>query len=132
MAQQQIAKDDRSIGELFSELAGETTTLVRQEIALAQTELTQKAVKTGKNVGFLVVGGAIAYAALLAILAAVIIALGSVVPMWLSALIVGAAVGIIAAIMIFSSLNKLKNASLAPQQTIETLKEDAQWLKKQI
>ncbi|MCD9184872.1 MAG: phage holin family protein [Pyrinomonadaceae bacterium] len=132
MAQQQIAKDDRSIGDLFSELAGETTTLVRQEIALAQTELTQKAVKTGKNVGFLVVGGAIAYAALLAILAAVIIGLGSVIPMWLSALIVGVAVGIIAAIMIFSSLNKLKNADLAPRQTIETLKEDAQWLKKQV
>lgn len=132
MAQQQIAKDDRSIGELFSELAGETTTLVRQEIALAQTELTQKAVKTGKNVGFLIVGGAIGYAALLAILAAAIIALGSVVPLWLSALIVGAAVGIIAAILIFSSLDKLKNTSLAPQQTIETLKEDAQWLKKQV
>lgn len=132
MAQQQIAKDDRSIGDLFSELAGETTTLVKQEIALAQTELTQKAVKTGKNVGFLVVGGAVAYAAFLAILAAVVIGLGSVVPMWLSALIVGVAVGIMAAILIFSSLNKLKNTSLAPQQTIETLKEDAQWLKKQV
>lgn len=132
MAQQQIARDDRSIGELFSELAGETTTLIRQEIALAQTELTQKAVKTGRNVGVLVVGGAIAYAALLAVLAAAIIGLGSVIPMWLSALLVGTAVGIVAAILIFSSLNRLKNTNLAPQQTIETLKEDAQWLKKQV
>jgi len=132
MAQQQIARDERSIGDLFSELAGETTTLVRQEITLAQTELTQKAVTTGKNIGFLVVGGAVGYAALLAVLAAVIIALGSVVPMWLSALIVGVAVGIVAAIMIFSSLDKLKNTNLAPQETIETLKEDAKWLKKQV
>lgn len=132
MAQQQFARDERSIGDLFSELAGETTTLIRQEITLAQTELTQKAVNTGKNVGFLVIGGAIAYAALLAVLAAIIIGLGSVIPMWLSALIVGIVVGIIAAIMVFSSLNKLKNTDLAPQQTIETLKEDAQWLKKQV
>lgn len=132
MAQQQIARDERSIGDLFSELAGETTTLIRQEITLAQTELTQKAVNTGKNVGFLVIGSAIAYAALLAVLAAIIIGLGSVIPMWLSALIVGIVVGIIAAIMVFSSLNKLKNTDLAPQQTIETLKEDAQWLKKQV
>lgn len=132
MAQQQIARDERSIGDLFSELAGETTTLVRQEITLAQTELTQKAVTTGKNIGFLVVGGAVGYAALLAVLAAVIIAFGSVVPMWLSALIVGVAVGIVAAIMIFSSLDKLKNTNLAPQETIETLKEDAKWLKKQV
>ena len=132
MAQQQFARDERSIGDLFSELAGETTTLIRQEITLAQTELTQKAVNTGKNVGFLVIGGAIAYAALLAVLAAIIIGLGSVIPMWLSAFIVGIVVGIIAAIMVFSSLNKLKNTDLAPQQTIETLKEDAQWLKKQV
>lgn len=132
MAQQQIAKEDRSIGELLSNLAGETTTLIRQEIALAQTELTQKATTTGKNVGFLVVGGAVGYAALLAILAAVIIGLGAVVPLWLSALIVGIVVGIVAAVLIFSSINKLKNMSLAPQQTIETLKEDAQWLKKQV
>ncbi|HQU86090.1 MAG TPA: phage holin family protein [Pyrinomonadaceae bacterium] len=132
MAQQQTARDERSIGDLFSELAGETTTLVRQEIALAQTELTQKAVKTGKNVGFLVVGGAIAYAALLAVLAAIIIGLGSVVPLWASALIVGAVVGIVAAVLIFSSLNKLKNTNIAPQQSIESLKEDAQWLKKQV
>lgn len=132
MAQQQIARDERSIGDLFSELAGETTTLVRQEIALAQTELTQKAVKTGKNVGFLMVGGAIGYAALLAVLAAVIIGLGNFVPLWASALIVGVVVGIFAAVMIFSSLNKLKNTSLAPQQSIESLKEDAQWLKKQV
>jgi Putative Actinobacterial Holin-X, holin superfamily III len=62
---QEIAKEDRSIGELFSELTTEAGTLIRQEIALAQTELTQKATKIGTNVGFLVVGGAVGYAALL-------------------------------------------------------------------
>lgn len=64
-------QDDRSLGDLFAELASETSQLVRQEVALAQTEITNKATRVGKQVGFLVVGGAIGYAALLVVLAAV-------------------------------------------------------------
>jgi len=132
MAQQQLVKEDRSLGDLFSELAAETSTLVRQEVALAQTELTQKATSVGKNVGFLVVGGAVGYAALLAFLAAAIIGLTYFVPAWAAALIVGAVVGIVAFLLISSALKALKNTSLTPNQTVETLKEDAEWLKNQV
>lgn len=132
MAQQQVAKEERSLGDLFSELAGETSTLVRQEVALAQVELTQKATAVGKNVGFLVVGGAVAYAALLAVLAAVIIGLSHFIPTWVSALLVGVVVGITAYLLISKALDALKNADLTPRQTVETLKEDAQWLKNQV
>ncbi len=128
----QLAKDERSIGDLFSELAGETSTLIRQEVSLAQTELTEKAASVGKNVGFLVVGGAIGYAALLAVLAAVIIGLATWIPAWVSALIVGAVVGIIGFVMISSALAALKKAELAPRETVKSLKEDAQWLKDQV
>ena len=130
--QQQLVKEDRSLGDLFSELAAETSTLVRQEVALAQTELTQKATSVGKNVGFLVVGGAVGYAALLAFLAAAIIGLTYFVPAWAAALIVGAVVGIVAFLLISSALKALKNTSLTPNQTVETLKEDAEWLKNQV
>jgi len=93
MAQQQMVKEEKSLGELFSELATETSTLVRQEVALAQTELSQKATRVGKNVGFLAVGGFVAYAAMLAVLAGIIMLLGLVIPVWLSAIIVGLVVG---------------------------------------
>lgn len=130
---QQTAKEDRSLGELFSELANETSTLVRQEVALAQTELTQKATKVGKNVGYLVVGGAVGYAALLAFIAAFIIGLGNLLAnYWLAALIVGAIVAVAAVVMILSALNSLKTTGLTPTQTVETIKEDAQWLKDQV
>jgi hypothetical protein len=132
MAQQQIVKEERSLGDLFSELANETGTLIRQEVALAQTELAQKAASVGKNIGFLVVGGAVGYAALLAVIAAVIIGLAQFIPAWAAALIVGAIVGIAAFIMISSALAALKKTDLAPRETVETLKEDAQWLKKQV
>lgn len=129
---QQIMKDEKSLGDLFSELATETSNLVKQEVSLAQAELTQKAVKVGKNVGFLVVGGAIGYAALLAFIAALIIVLAHLVPYWAAALIVGIVIAIAAVIMILSALSALKNTSLTPTQTVETLKEDAQWLKDQM
>ena len=132
MAQQQMAKEERSLGDLFSELATETSTLVRQEVALAQVELTQKATEVGKNVGFLVVGGAVGYAALLAVIAALIIGLSYFIPAWVAALLVGAAVGVAAYLLISSALAALKKADLTPRQTVETLKEDAQWLKNQV
>ncbi len=76
----QTSRDDRSLGELFKDLSHETSTLVRQEVALAKTELTQTATEVGKDVAFLAVGGAVAYAGLLAILAAIILALALVLP----------------------------------------------------
>ena len=132
MAQQQIAKEERSLGELFSELANETGTLVRQEVALAQVEITRKATDVGKNVGYLAVGGAVAYAAVLALMAAVIIGLSYFIPAWAAALIVAAVVGMAAYMMISSALAALKKTDLAPRETVETLKEDAQWLKDQV
>jgi hypothetical protein len=142
MAQQQLVKEERSLGDLFSELAAETSTLVRQEVALAQTELTQKATSVGKDVGFLVVGGAVGYTALFVILAAVVIGLTQLIASltgwqlitsaWIAAAIVGLVVGAVAYFLITSALTKLKNTELTPRQTVETLKEDAQWLKNQV
>src|SRR3954468_6570016 len=125
-------KQDRSIGQLFSELANETTLLIRQEIALAKVELTEKANRVGRNIGFLVLGGAVAYAALLALLAAAIILLANVMPWWAAALVVAVAVGIVAAVLVSKALASLKKTDVTPRQTVETLKEDARWAKGQM
>ncbi|MDQ2747103.1 MAG: phage holin family protein [Acidobacteriota bacterium] len=132
MTQQKTATEERSLGDLFSELAAETSLLVRQEVALAQTELTQKATSVGKNVGFLVIGGAVGYAALLALLAAAIIGLAIFVPAWAAALIVAVVIGIVAFILISSALKSLKTTELTPRETVKSLKEDAEWLKNQV
>lgn len=124
--------DDRSLGELFSELTRETTTLVRQEVELAKAEMTQKASSVGKDIGYLVAGGAVAYAGFLALLAAVILGLGQLgVTWWLSALIVGAVVAAIGGFLVMSGMNNLKQEDMAPRATLDTLKEDAQWAKEQ-
>jgi len=132
MAQQQMVKEEKSLGDLFSELATETSNLVRQEVALAQTELSQKATRVGKNVGFLAVGGFVAYAAMLAVLAGIIMLIGLVIPVWLSAIIVGLIVGAVSYFLISSALTELRKTDPVPRDTVETIKEDAQWLKNQV
>jgi hypothetical protein len=130
---QQQSKDDRSLGELFGDLARDMGTLVSQEVTLARTELTQTASRVGKDIAFLAVGGMIAYAGLLAIVAAVIILLATYgVPWWLSALIVGLVVAGVGYVLVQRGLAALKREDLAPRQTIESLKEDAQFAKEQV
>ena len=124
-------RDDRSLGELFSELAQETSTLVRQEVNLAKTEMSQKASRAGRHVGVMAAGGAVAYAGLLAILAGVIVLLDNVMPLWLSALLVGIVVAVVGYLLVRRALDALKREDFAPRQTMETLKEDQQWAKDQ-
>lgn len=124
-------KDDRSVGELFAELSRETVTLVRKEVQLARAEIGQKASRVGKNVGFLVVGGVVAYTGVLALVAGIILVLGQLVPYWLSALIVGLVISAVGAFLVVKGANTLRQEDPAPRETVETLKEDREWLKNQ-
>ena len=124
--------ENRPLGDLFGDLAADMSNLVRQEITLAKVEITQKAKYVGRNVGYLVIGGAVAYAALLAIIAALIMLLAKVVPGWGAALIVGAVIGGIGWLLIGKAMMALQQADLTPRETVETLKEDATWMKQQI
>lgn len=126
-------RQDQSLGELFAELTRQIATLVRQEAALARAEISQKASRIGKHVGLLAAGGAVAYAGLLAIVAAVIIILAQHTGLswWASALIVGIVVAGLGAFLAWKGLDALRHEDLAPRQTLETLKEDKQWIQGQ-
>lgn len=124
--------DQRSIGELFSELARETSALVRQEVALAKTEMSQKATGLGKQGAFIGAGAALAYAALLAVLGAVALLLGEVMPLWFATLLVAAIAGGVGFFLIQKGIKTLKQIDLKPEETIQTLKEDKQWARHQM
>jgi uncharacterized membrane protein YqjE len=122
---------DRGIGELVKELAGQTSTLVRQEIKLAQAEVTQKGKTAGKGAGMM--GGA-AVAALLglgALTALLIILLDGVMPLALAALIVMVLWFIVAAVLAQMGKKSLQASTPPAPQTVETVKEDIQWAKTQ-
>jgi hypothetical protein len=124
--------ENRSLSDLFGKLANETSNLVRQEVALAKVEVAQSAREVGKNVANLIIGGAIAYASLLAIIAALIMLLGRVMPEWGAALLVGVLIGGVAWLLIGRALAALQQTEMTPRKTVETLKEDAAWMKQQI
>lgn len=124
-------REDRSLGELFADLSKDTSALVRQEVALAKAEISEKASSVGKNVGFLAAGGAVAYAGFLAILAGIVFLLGEIIPLWLSALLVGAIVAGVGYFLVQKGLEALKHQDLVPRQTVQTIKEDQQWVKDQ-
>lgn len=125
-------KEQASLGDLFSDLAEQTGQLIRQEAALAKTELTEKATSAGKSLGILAAGAFLGYAGLLVLVAMLVIVLGYFIPLWIASLLVGAALVITSYLLVTSAISELKNKSWAPEETIETLKEDAQWLKKQV
>jgi len=126
-----VNRSERSLGELFGDLSSETSNLVRQEVALAKTELMEKATQVGRDVGLLAAGGLVVYAGFLAVLAAVIIALAIVMPWWLAALLVGLVVIGVGYFLVQKGLDGLKHEDLAPRQTLDTLKENLEWAKQQ-
>ena len=120
--------DDRSLGELFAELSRETGELVRKEIELAKTEMTAKAKTAGIQAGVVAAGGALVHAGLLVLLGAIVMALTSLgLPGWGAALIVSAAVMGAGYVMVTNGLARMRKTSVAPTQTMESLKENATW-----
>ncbi len=141
------APDDRSLGDLLGELAAETTTLVKQEVALAKTEISREvkaaadeAKTAAADAGAIAAGGAVAYTGLIAVVIGLGWLLGELLgdAEWLGILIVGLIVAGIGYMLVQSGLKKLKKDLDAlkridptPDRTIQTLKEDKEWLKNQ-
>lgn len=121
-----------SLGELFSDLSREFSMLVRQEMHLAQVEMSQKAKKAGKSVAFAAAGGFIAYAGFIVLLIAAVIGLSYFMADWLAALLVGLVVAAVGGFLARKGLSDLKTINPAPKQTIETLQEDKEFFKRQV
>jgi len=125
----------KSLGDLFSDLTRETSTLVRQEVALARAEISQKASRLGKDVGLIAAGGAVAYAGLILILFGVALGLAALgMSPWIAYLLVGIVAGLLGGMIArqgVKGVSGLKHADPVPHQTVETLKDDARWAKEQ-
>jgi uncharacterized membrane protein YqjE len=124
---------ERPLGELVKQLATETSTLVKQEIDLAKAEMTEKGKKAGKGAGMFGAAGIIGFLALSALTACLIALLATALDhVWLAALIVALVYGAIAGVLALTGKKEVQEATPpAPEQTIETLKEDVEWAKTQ-
>ncbi len=123
--------NERSVGELLAQLSQETAELVRREIRLAETEITEKAYRAGRNAGLVGTGGVVAYAGLLAIVAGVIMLLGRTVRPWVSAVLIGSSLAGAGGLLVLKGIEALRREGVVPQETVETLQEDREWLRDQ-
>ncbi len=123
---------ETSLGDLFTALTTDMTTLVRKEVELARTETVEKVSKATHSVVLMVAGGMLAYAGLIGLIIAAIVALGNVMDLWLAALIVGLIVIIIGAILLQSGRSMLQRLSIVPEKTVESIKESTEWAKEQV
>ncbi|HEX2577079.1 MAG TPA: phage holin family protein [Aquihabitans sp.] len=122
---------EKSLGELFSDMTRDVSTLMQKEVELAKEEMrgeVSKASKAGQAFG--VAAGAGLYAGFGLVLTLGLI-LDVFMPQWLAFLIVTAVLGIIAAVFAQRGREQVKQLDPKPEQTIETLQEDKQWLSEQ-
>lgn len=133
--------ETRSIGMLIRELADEARDLFRQEVALAKSEASEKASLFGRNAAFVAAGGLVAFAGALFILGALSVLLSWIfrnaglspeVSSWLGPLVVGLVVALIGYLLLNKGLKTLKDGSLKPERTIQSLREDKQWTQQRL
>jgi hypothetical protein len=125
-------RDERSLGELFSELSRETAQLVRKEVELATTEMTAKARIAGMHVAVATAGGALLHAALLVLLAAIVVGLTQAgLSAWIAALLVAVATAAVGYLLINKGVNALRATSVVPTHAVQSIKEDAKWTTRQ-
>jgi hypothetical protein len=124
---------EQPMGELFKQLSDDLSTLVRQELKLAQAEMTEKGKRAGIGIGMFGAAGIVGLLALGALTTCLIAALSTGMEVWIAALIVTVVYGAIACVLALNGRDRVTEATPpVPEQTIETVKEDAQWAKTQL
>jgi uncharacterized membrane protein YqjE len=124
---------EHSMGELFKQLSEEMSTLVRQELRLAQAEMTEKGKRAGIGAGIFGGAGLIGVMALGTLTACVVAALAEAMAVWLAALIVTVVYAAIAGVLALQGRERIQQATPpVPEQTVESVKEDVQWAKTQL
>lgn len=121
---------EESVAELVHRLSDQTSTLIRQEMRLAQVEMQDKAKKAGVGAGLMAAAGIVALGAFGALIAGVVLALGEALAMWASAFIVGAALLLVAGAMALVGKQRVAKAvPPKPEAAIDSVKADVTEIK---
>jgi branched-subunit amino acid permease len=125
-------KSDATVGELFGALASDTGALVRQEVELAATEMTEKAKTAARNAGFIVAGGALVHVACVAAVVGLILGLSPYVSLWITALCLVVVFAGAGALFVRLGMSRLAKLGLESSDALNALRTDRVWAKEQI
>ncbi len=118
------SNDAASVGQLLSALARDTGALMKQEVQLAVNEMSAKAESAARNAAFLAAGGALVHAGLIVLLFAAVVGLGRILPLWLSATIIGGIIVVLGAFLVLKARATLGSLDPVPEQTVASIKAD--------
>jgi len=118
----------RTLPGLLHQLTTQLSTLLRQELTLARTELYQLLTRLLSSVGTMMVGFALLYAALWLLLVAAVVGLATIMPVWLAALGLGAAVFVVGLVLVQRGRRLLKTAHITPSHLPQSLRKDKDML----
>ena len=123
-------QDDRPLGELVQDLSRQTSTLVRQEMRLAQAELAEKGKHAGKGAGMFGGAGLVALYGVGALIAAAILGLATVLEPWIAAALIGILLLAVAGILALTGKKELDEAGPPkPEQALESVQQDVETVK---
>jgi hypothetical protein len=125
-------RGEPSLGDILRDLSKNTVDLARSGVQLAMAEVSRKVSKAGKDSQIITIGAFITYAGFLFVLAAAVIALSLLIPVGWAAFAVGVAALIGGAITIRIGKKRISEENLLPSETLDTLKEDAKWMRNQL
>lgn len=122
------ASGDHRLSELFKQLGHDSTTLVKQEIALGKAEMRENMKAMGKDAAFLAMGGGVLLVGALVLTTFLVLLLGDALDnYWLAALIIGAIYALAGVGLLMKGKSNLQHEDIKPDQTIATLQEDKRW-----
>lgn len=122
-------RESRSLGTLVKELTGETSALLRAEMALARTEIGDKVDQAQRGVTSIATGGVVLFAGVLALCACAILVLSQYLEPWVAALIVGAVVSIIGLALVMKGKRSVSAKNLVPERTIGSVEQMGRTIK---
>ena len=123
--------DRTSLGDLVSRLAEQASELARHEMRLARLEVQSKARVATRGAAMMAAGALVAYAGLIALVFALIWAIDIKLPLWAAALITGLLVVAAGAALAWTGWDRLRADGVIPRKTVETMKENARWARRQ-
>ena len=123
-------ESDKPLGELVQDLSRQTSTLIRQELRLAQAELTEKRRHAGRGAGMFGGAGAVALYGVGALVAAAILGLATVLEPWIAAAAVGVALLLVAGLLALTGKKELDEAGPPkPELALESVQQDVETVK---
>jgi uncharacterized membrane protein YqjE len=131
-ARQTVSQGADSLGAIVGGIIEDLQAIVRGEVQLAKTELKEEATQMGKGAGMAGAGVFFGLVGFIFLMLSLTYLLAQWMDMWIAAGIVGLALAIIAAILVMTGKNQISEANLAPQKTIDSVKEDKEWASRQI